>query len=770
MASATSMEIVGSHDSAPSVLAASQAKGQISQKPVCVLIMGLDGVFIGDRAIPQFHDQITKKAAELFPKKQGLVAYYTSLEWRIAASHFFDEPAIANFEMLIKKVSEVYEVRIAISSYWREDIRTAKDFREKIFQKRSFAPLIMDVITDGRSSIEENLPVIADSKQKYGFDLGNRGKEIAYWINENKERLKIDHFVIFDDGDNGISERFPHNFVKVKSRFSKEDAEKAYQVLYPVEMRASADKAAKVFEAETAAKTTKPETVDEKKKVEFREVSHHHVRFAELTEEYFAATYHEPPSEELKALYKQLFPGAQKEKIDAILAEYKESATKHLKAELVDARQVQTLPLFAPGSLNMNALLRWLYEFGCVMAFSNYFHHLHSHFESEKARQAYAEAWVQKIYGDFKSGVPYAFSMMAQMLSERQFSYTSFAHLHPFNDVKQSIVLLKKMAAMGVDKAQSAMAYAYDVNHFGDDKNKVQLKFGVAERVEGLKLLAEQGYPFAQWQLASVYSYNRIGNDKCNFSVQERIEGFKHLVAIEREHNFYVTNSIWENDFGDLSLNYSGQERISLLEKRAQCGDRHSFSYLLRMYASDQLGERKFKVVLGLKLDERLKKIEELKKINKEEVNEFMAHCMRDNELHHGISLNKSLDERLKWLENAAFTENNRRARDILANAYEKKYLRWDEDLEMDDQQRLDKLCRLAVLGCREAMGAVFAYYEINGAKGSAEKQARTQMMIKIVIDGGGYDFGQRWFVSGNPQNKNLELLFSTLEFLRDFR
>jgi hypothetical protein len=197
------------------------------QKSTSVIFLDIDGVLMGDRCSSPLNEKIRNKVKELFEQKEGLNGGFTELEWRIAASHFFSKTAVANLENLIEKVSKVAQVAIVISSAWRED-GTVEDLRERMFATCSFSRFIIDKTPDyhyGRNDLS------LVSEEKYGFDLSTRGRQIDYWLRENHEKLNIKSFVIFDDVDEEISERYPHHFVEVTYPLSESDIEKADNIM-----------------------------------------------------------------------------------------------------------------------------------------------------------------------------------------------------------------------------------------------------------------------------------------------------------------------------------------------------------------------------------------------------------------------------------------------------------------------------------------------------------------------------------------------------------
>ncbi len=208
------------------------AEAQEAQKPLSVIFLDIDGVLIGARDLDPLSTWIRQKLVELFGLKEEPYRGYTELQWRIAASHFLDECAVKNLEKLIQRVNDVSSVAIVLSSAWRLD-GTADEIKNQMFRGASFAPFIIDKTPDEdwwrrRNGEEELSP---DALKKYGFALRTRGSEINYWLLENREKWNIQNFVILDDVDYGISERYPDHFVEVCWLLSEADVEKAYDIL-----------------------------------------------------------------------------------------------------------------------------------------------------------------------------------------------------------------------------------------------------------------------------------------------------------------------------------------------------------------------------------------------------------------------------------------------------------------------------------------------------------------------------------------------------------
>ncbi len=232
------------------------------QEPVSIIFLDVDGVLFSEIS-PSTKAKIIKKINELFEKKGG---GFTKMEWGIAQSHFFSKAAVGNLMKLIERVSKVSRVVIVISSSWKL-AGTVEELRDRIFAIAPFSKLIIDKIpaNDEQRKEKGETPLSPIAKQKYGFILEARGEQIDFWLRENYDKVPIKSFVILDDQDDGISERYPHNFVSIKQLLSEADVDKAYKILteslFSPEMFPSEDAVAKALIAQYEEETREIRTV-----------------------------------------------------------------------------------------------------------------------------------------------------------------------------------------------------------------------------------------------------------------------------------------------------------------------------------------------------------------------------------------------------------------------------------------------------------------------------------------------------------------------------
>ncbi len=201
--------------------------------PSSIIFLDVDEVIMPDRTEPNLSSAIFNKIQELFGKYKRETGF-TSLEWRIAASHFFSRKAVANLNVLIEKRSKVTRVFIVIISSWRSD-GTVEELRERVFDRCAFSHLIIDKTPDNHFTRSSANPDAKDpaviSREKYKFDLSTRARQVDFWLRENRSKYNINSIVILDDLDLEFSERFPENFIQVQFPLSKSDVEKADRIM-----------------------------------------------------------------------------------------------------------------------------------------------------------------------------------------------------------------------------------------------------------------------------------------------------------------------------------------------------------------------------------------------------------------------------------------------------------------------------------------------------------------------------------------------------------
>jgi HAD domain in Swiss Army Knife RNA repair proteins len=161
-----------------------------------VVFLDIDGVL--------FHNaqdgSVGRKVCELFPGKD----IYTDFECDIAATHLFDKTALSHLEKLLLEEDAL----VVLSSSWKDGKSVSK--LKRIFAACFFCNRIID--------------------KTPGEGYAPRCDEIAEWLSEHPG---ITNYVILDDRDEGLSQRFENNFVRVDIRklLTGSDVEKAKKIL-----------------------------------------------------------------------------------------------------------------------------------------------------------------------------------------------------------------------------------------------------------------------------------------------------------------------------------------------------------------------------------------------------------------------------------------------------------------------------------------------------------------------------------------------------------
>lgn len=210
------------------------AKGKsrcTEQEPLSLIFLDIDGVMIN-------HKLSSALFEDLHTVEKAQKVWISSLQMKNIVSNYFSEDSVKNLKQLIETTRKTSRVAIVLSSHWRNNA-SVDDIRHRMFSNSDFPKLIIDKTPDldrVRKSFDKE-PISPVARKKYGFSLEDkdgseiRGREIEYWLLENKGKLNIKSFVILDDYDNELSHRFPNNFVKVENLLSKTDVEKACQIL-----------------------------------------------------------------------------------------------------------------------------------------------------------------------------------------------------------------------------------------------------------------------------------------------------------------------------------------------------------------------------------------------------------------------------------------------------------------------------------------------------------------------------------------------------------
>jgi hypothetical protein len=205
---------------------------------MAVIFLDIEGVLVNSS-----NEKIQSAAHQLIDEWRTPPHNY-SIHLKRAITHSFSETALDNLMELIKKTEKVAKVGIIISSSWREEL-PVDGLIQEIFVDMPFADRIIDKIPDshstylfaqfdGKISPKKKLPSDV-STEKYGFSLtdDDRSKEIDFWLRENKKRFQIDRFVIINNYDQNIVDRYPDHAVQVNPAKLLTDIEatEAYHIL-----------------------------------------------------------------------------------------------------------------------------------------------------------------------------------------------------------------------------------------------------------------------------------------------------------------------------------------------------------------------------------------------------------------------------------------------------------------------------------------------------------------------------------------------------------
>lgn len=224
-------------------------------KPYFAIFLDIDGV-VGNE--PRRMSEVDEMD-DIIEKKLGQNAFHSygckrCMYCSTAQSHLFDKIAVASLTSLINKISEVANVHIVISSYWREG--RSIDQLKQIFQNHEFSKFIIDkTVDDGSSFLEwkkycafshidpspENFqkilqnPHVPENEKTVDYFLDRneecRASQIYRWLEEHPEYTK---YLIFDDMDSHLSINFNEKFILTNTSNIKilkpEHTERAYKI------------------------------------------------------------------------------------------------------------------------------------------------------------------------------------------------------------------------------------------------------------------------------------------------------------------------------------------------------------------------------------------------------------------------------------------------------------------------------------------------------------------------------------------------------------
>ena len=321
--------------------------------------------------------------------------------------------------------------------------------------------------------------------------------------------------------------------------------------------------------------------------------------------------------------------------------------------------------------------------------------------------------WIDKVKEDFRNGHIHAFPQMVQWIRSRKISwYRSLALEEPFHQPEKFLPLLKKLSYLGVPGAQDVLMSAYDYNKIGDDEDALQLSFLSEQRLIGLKTLAAWGHAYSEYRLGRVYSYDQfseINAPKLLLLEEERRKGMNELAEQEKKPNFYITNMFYENKIGNLVCNFSLDQRIDHLTKKAKFGDRNAFQCLWKLYTENKLEDEL--IPLELNEEQRWKSLEELRTLRNERLyRDFYIHWMYSYSSKY-LPCKMTQQEKLHFLEAEFFECHNLNVIPRLVECYTRS--RWERAQSSDIplQERVEKLKKIAAYP--EGHDAILALTEL---------------------------------------------------------
>ncbi|MCI0382804.1 MAG: hypothetical protein L0207_07160 [Chlamydiae bacterium] len=478
----------------------------------------------------------------------------------------------------------------------------------------------------------------------------------------------------------------------------------------------------------------------------------------------------------LELAIKANLPSLKKEEKFKLIEEYKRFFIDLIRNVLAGSKDFALLvqKMLSPCSLEIRTLFLKFYEKGGILIFSSSYHeYCRLHYPQEWKR--FVCFWSKKIASDYKRGFFPSFPAIARLIEHPIVGGLPIKDIFPFGDKEQCFSILKELAKFGIVEAGHCLTQVY---LYGTILNSEKLTLSVEERIQGLIELAEQGFFSAQKTLGKIYYTNRLGkNEECDFFEEERKNGLNRLRELEKgQFNEFVTKAIWENGFGTPTENYpynlTKDERIAFLEKRAKKGDEMALEYLWEMVKTNTLGNKNFSlshaISLGLTNEQRLAKIQEIRKINSKKIDALFTDCVWKN-CFGEISLGMTDEQCLKLLEDQAFQQNNEVAQECLIPIYQYDTFK-GQKLGMSFDIRFKKIKKLAEMGNENGCSAMGSLNSIVGIENKKMVTLeRMAILIETLIQGNHWKIGRTTLVReyGEPWKTPIEVIFLLLEMLK---
>lgn len=328
----------------------------------------------------------------------------------------------------------------------------------------------------------------------------------------------------------------------------------------------------------------------------------------------------------------------------------------------------------------------------------------------EDVHKKFIEEFISEVVKDFSEGKSHSFGMMGTLLAKRRLSSYSLDTTAPFSSIPESMCILKELAIKGVKEAQHSLSDAYSTNILNYNID-IPLNLTHRERIDGLKTLALMGHTESQERYGQAL-YNNCFRDELklslNLSEQERRSGIAELIKVEKKSSFCFYSLVKEAKIGDLPLyDVDRSQRDLMIQERAEKGDKIALNHIIAQ------------LVDGNKpAEQRFSELKDLHKKWPRAVTLRLISIMNKNAIDSDgkDSLKLSTTERLEWLEDRAFSQDNEYAMATLAEIYADKSFADGSALNMPKKERLKKLRELAYKGCKTAYTILHTYYPHKGS------------------------------------------------------
>lgn len=184
-----------------------------------IIFLDIDGVLYREPTYDDFWKERREKMVRLF----GKLDRYGSFHYDAATAYYFNPNAVMLLEDFIHQTHLQHNIGIVISSAWREGHKL-EELRQ-IFSPWHFSEFIIDKTVP--SAYEG---YTKEERQEFLYSFPLRADQINHWLLNST--LSIEHFVIFDDQDSGLSDRFPNQFIQIKTPYlSSEHTQAATEII-----------------------------------------------------------------------------------------------------------------------------------------------------------------------------------------------------------------------------------------------------------------------------------------------------------------------------------------------------------------------------------------------------------------------------------------------------------------------------------------------------------------------------------------------------------